>query len=173
MNGTSTVTGSLRLVDNRAAVRMEDQFETDAEDLWSALTDPDRLARWVAQVHGDLRVGGTFHAVFTSGWEGPGRVEVCDPPNRLLVTMSPGTSDETVVEAQVIPDGAATRLVVEERGLPPAEAAAHGGGWQAHIEDLGAHIAGHPAGNWPQRWAELTPSYEEQQAGLLDEVGEA
>ena len=77
--GTGTVVGSLRAVDGKAVVRMEDDFGTDAEDLWSAVTDPQRLARWVAQVDGDLRLGGAFRATFTSGWEGPGRVDVCEP----------------------------------------------------------------------------------------------
>ena len=84
MASTSTVIGSLRLADGKAVIRMEDRFATDARDLWSALTDPGRLARWIAQVDGDLRVGGEIHAVFTSGWEGPGRIEVCEPPSRLL-----------------------------------------------------------------------------------------
>ena len=88
--GTGTVVGSLRAVDGKAVVRMEDNFDTDANDLWSAVTDPQRLARWVAQVDGDLRLGGSFRATFTSGWEGPGRVDVCEPPRRLVVTMSPG-----------------------------------------------------------------------------------
>ena len=51
--GTGTVVGSLRAVDGKAVVRMEDAFGTDPEDLWSALTDPRRLARWVARVDGD------------------------------------------------------------------------------------------------------------------------
>src|SRR5829696_9068815 len=41
-----TVVGSLRAVDGKAIVRMDATFGTDAEDLWSALTDPQRLARW-------------------------------------------------------------------------------------------------------------------------------
>jgi uncharacterized protein YndB with AHSA1/START domain len=49
---TGTVVGSLRAVNGKAVVRMEDDFGTDAEDLWSALTDPQRLARWVARVDG-------------------------------------------------------------------------------------------------------------------------
>ena len=57
--------------DGKGAVRMEDVYATSAEDLWSALTDPDRLARWIGAVEGDLRVGGTFHARFTSGWPQP------------------------------------------------------------------------------------------------------
>jgi len=153
--GTGTVVGSLRAVDGKAVVRMEDDFGTDAEDLWSAVTDPQRLARWVAQVDGDLRLGGAFRATFTSGWEDPGRVDVCEPPRRLVVTMSPGQDDQTVIEVELVPDGDQTRLILEERGLPLNEAVAHGAGWQAHVEDLAA-----PPGRPPGR-------------GLADPMGRA
>ncbi|WP_344151009.1 SRPBCC domain-containing protein [Nocardioides koreensis] len=32
------------------------------DDLWSALTDPSRLARWLGEVEGDLRPGGELRA---------------------------------------------------------------------------------------------------------------
>jgi hypothetical protein len=38
--GSSHVIGSVRTADGSAVVRMEDRFRTDADDLWSALTDP-------------------------------------------------------------------------------------------------------------------------------------
>ena len=68
--------------------------------------------------------------------------------------------DQTTIEAWILPDGETVQLIVEERGLPLGEYAAHGAGWQAHIEDLAAHLGGHPAAEWRQRWQELTPSYE-------------
>ena len=45
---------------------MEGRYDTDIDDLWSALTDPQRLARWIAEVEGDLHLGGVFRATFTS-----------------------------------------------------------------------------------------------------------
>jgi uncharacterized protein YndB with AHSA1/START domain len=164
--GSNALLGSLRAVDGKAAVHMEDRYNTDIDDLWSALTDPRRLARWIADVEGDLRLGGEFEASFTSSWKGPGRVDVCEPPRRLLVTMLPGEDDETVIEAQLFADGYGTRLVVEERGLPLDEAAAHGAGWQAHVEDLAAHLAGMDRTDWRTRWSELTPAYQNQQRRL-------
>jgi uncharacterized protein YndB with AHSA1/START domain len=161
-----SVVGSLRAVDGKAVVRMETVFDTDVDDLWSALTDPRRLARWIAKVDGDLRLGGEFRASFTSGWEGPGRVDVCEPPRRLLVVVSEDQDDETVIAAELIPDGEQTRLVVEERGLPFDQAADRGAGWQAHVEDLAAHLAGRPRGDWRRRWTELTPAYLGQQHAL-------
>ena len=79
------------LDETRGAVRVEDVYDTDIDDLWEACTTPERLARWIATVSGDLRVGGTIHAVFTSTWTGPGRIEVCEAPHHLLLTMEPGT----------------------------------------------------------------------------------
>jgi uncharacterized protein YndB with AHSA1/START domain len=154
------IVGSLRSADGKGVVRMEDRYNTDIEDLWSALTDPRRLARWIAEIEGDLRLGGAFHARFTSSWEGPGRVDACEPPRRLLLTMSPGQQDETVIEARLAAEGAQTSLVIEERGLPLDKLAAYGAGWQAHVEDLAAYLAGGEPADWRSRWTELTPSYQ-------------
>jgi uncharacterized protein YndB with AHSA1/START domain len=156
----SQILGSMRRIDERrGAVRVQDVYDTDIADLWSAITEPDRLARWIATVEGDLRVGGIVQTRFTSTWEGPGRIDVCDPPNRLVVVMEPETEDEAVIEAVLAAEDARTRLVVEERGLPLDVLYKHGAGWQAHIEDLGRYLAGDQS-NWKTRWTELTPAYQ-------------
>jgi uncharacterized protein YndB with AHSA1/START domain len=80
------ILGILRSADGTGVVRMKDRFDTAIDDLWSALTDPCRLARWYGEVEGDLHLGGEFRAhVLSSGWEGTGRMEVCEPPRHLLV----------------------------------------------------------------------------------------
>lgn len=155
------IVGSLLVVGGTGVVRMEDRYDAGVDDLWSALTDPDRLARWVAELKGDLRPGGTFYARFTSGWESPGRIDVCDRPRRLLLTMRPGEPDQRVIEARLTPEGGQTLLVIEDRGLPPDELATHGAGWQAHLEDLVAHLAGRGPADWRSRWVELIPPYED------------
>lgn len=155
----SQTLGSMRRIDEkRGAVRVEDVFDTDIADLWSAVTDPARLARWIATVEGDLRLGGVVRARFTSTWEGPGRIDVCEAPSRLVVTMEPDTDDETVIEAVLTAEGDRTRMVVEERGLPLDVLHSHGAGWQAHIEDLTGYLAGRES-VWRSRWEALTPAY--------------
>ena len=83
--------GTLRAVDGKGVIRMEDRYDIDIDDLWSAITDPSRLARWHGEVEGDLRLGGEFRLrVFASGWEGTRRVEACEPPRRLMSGQGAG-----------------------------------------------------------------------------------
>ncbi|MFL6155259.1 MAG: SRPBCC domain-containing protein [Marmoricola sp.] len=154
------VIGTMRALDDEVgAVRVEDVFDTDVEDLWDAITSPERLARWIAEeVTGDLRLGGDFHVRFVSTWTGPGRVEVCERPHHLLLTMEPGTSEESQIEAWLTAEGDRTRLVVEDRGLVLDKLYFHGAGWQAHLEDLRGSLAGEPC-EWKSRWTALTPVY--------------
>ena len=163
--GVGPIMGSLRSADGKGVVRMEDRFDADIDDLWSALTDPRRLARWIGEVEGDLRLGGTFKARFADGFEGRGRVEECEPPRHLLLTMrdldpQPGQPDETVIEARLDADGGQTTLVWEERGLPLDTLAAYGAGIQIHVEDLAAHVAGREGCDIVARWKELLPAYQ-------------
>ena len=107
--GGSRILGSLGSADGKGVVRIKDRFETDIEDVWSALTDPSRLARGYGEVEGDLRPGGEYHArLFSSRWKGTGRVEACEPQQRLLVRIKDADeSDENVIEVTLTADGEA------------------------------------------------------------------
>jgi uncharacterized protein YndB with AHSA1/START domain len=162
------ILGSLRSADGKGIVRIEDRFDTDIDDLWSALTDPRRLARWLGDFEGDLRLGGAFRArFFASGWEGTGRVEECEPPRRLLVVIKGSRSSyELVTEVTLAADGDQTTLVFEERGMPLDPLADYGAGNQVHIEDLAAYLAGRERCDAKARWGELLPAYKALAANL-------
>jgi len=162
--GGIRILGTLRSADGKGVVRMQDRFDTDIDDLWSALTDPGRLARWYGQVEGDLRPGGEFRLYIESAdLEGTGRVEACEPPRRLLVTTR--ETDESwrkgrgappydeAIEATLTADGDQTILVIEVRGMPLDKIAFYGTGWQIHAEALAAHLAGRAPGEPGGRWA--------------------
>src|SRR5512133_981262 len=145
--------GSLRAADGKGVVRIEDRYDTDINDLWAAITDPARLARWHGQVEGDLRPGGEFRVyIEAADIESTGRVEACEPPRRLLVTTR--ETDESYRKGQGVPpfdasleatltaDGDQTILVIEVQGMPLDKIAFYGAGWQIHAENLAAYLAG-------------------------------
>jgi uncharacterized protein YndB with AHSA1/START domain len=171
------ILGSLRSADGKGVVRIEERYDTDIDDLWSAITDPARLARWHGRVEGDLRAGGEFRLyVEANDIESSGRVEACEPPRRLRVTER--ETDESYrkgqgvppfkasVEATLTPDGDQTILVLEVRGMPLDVIAFYGAGWQIHAESLAAHVAGREQGESEARWEQLVPAYQALAAGV-------
>ena len=158
------ILGSLGSAHGKGVVRMEVRLDARIDDAWSALTDPTRLARWYGEVEGDLRPGGEYRArLFASGWEGTGRVEACEPPQRLLVRIKDAEEpDEQDIEATLTVDGDQTIVVWEERGMPLNLLSAYGAGVQIHVEDLTDHLAGRERrGDAKARWDELHPVYQD------------
>jgi hypothetical protein len=178
------ILGSLRAVDGKGAVRMEDRLDTDIDNVWSAITDPVRLDRWLGTVEGDLRQGGEYRFHFyASESEGTGRVEACEPSRRLLLTSALGTPNEHVIEVTLAGgrdgdgdgdcgrdgdggggddgDGDGTIVVWEERGVPLEYLVGYGAGVQIHVEDLAAYLAGRERCDARARWRELQAAYED------------
>ena len=175
--GNTRILGSLRAADGKGIVRIEDRYDTTIDDLWTAITDPQRLARWYGEVAGDLRPGGAFRLYLESeGWEGAGRVEACEPPQRLVVTTR--ESDESwrrgrgappfdaTIEARLTAHGGQTILVIEVQGMPLDKIPFYGVGWQIHAENLAGYLAGRERDDSEARWDELIPPYQELAAKL-------
>jgi uncharacterized protein YndB with AHSA1/START domain len=173
----SQILGSLRAADGKGVVRIEDRYDSDIDDLWSALTDPSRIARWYGRVEGDLRPGGEFRLyVDDADSDHVGRVEECEPPRRLRLTTR--ETDEShqrgkgvppydeVLEAALTADGDQAILVIEARGMPLEAIAFYGAGWQIHAENLAAYLAGRERGDNEARWGELVPSYQHLAANI-------
>jgi len=96
------ILGSLGSAADAGVVRIEDRYDTDLEDLWEALTDPERLRRWFGVVEGDLRRAGESRIyIAADDIESVGRVEECEPPRRLLVTNR--ETDESYQRGQGVP----------------------------------------------------------------------
>jgi uncharacterized protein YndB with AHSA1/START domain len=171
------ILGSLRSADGNGVVRIEDRYDTDIDDLWSALTDPRRLARWYGQVEGDLRPGGEFRLhIESADIDSTGRVEACEPPRRLLVTTRETEESylrgkgvppyDEAIDATLTVDGGQTILVIEVRGMPLDKIAFYGAGWQIHAENLAAYLAGRERGDSEARWDELVPPYQDLAASI-------
>jgi uncharacterized protein YndB with AHSA1/START domain len=160
------ILGSLRSAGGKGVVRIEDRYGTGIDDLWSALTDPGRLASWYGQVEGDLRPGGQFRL----------HVESCEPPWRLQVTTRETEESyrrgkgvppyDEALDATLTADDDQTILVIEVRGMPLDAIAFYGVGWQIHAENLAAYLAGRTRGDTKARWDDLVPAYQELAASI-------
>ena len=170
------ILGALRSDRGVGVVRIEDRYDTDIEDLWAALTDPTRLARWYGHVEGELRPGGQFRTYIEGpDIEGTGQVDACEPPRRLQVTTRETDESyqrgqgvpphDTGIEVTLTPVGDQTDLTIQVRGMPLDKIAFYGAGWQIHAENLAACLAGNQRGD-EGGWAELVQSYEHLAARL-------
>jgi uncharacterized protein YndB with AHSA1/START domain len=170
------ILGSIRSADGAGVVRIEDRYDTDIDDLWSAITDPVRLARWFGEVDGELSQRGEFRVRIADAGDRTGQVEACERPERLVVTTR--ETDESYRRGQGVPpfdavwditltaDGDRTILVIEVRGIPLDKIAFYGAGWQIHAENLAAYLAGQEPGDIEARWGELVPPYEDLAAKI-------
>lgn len=160
-----TPLGALRL-GGEASVTFRRRYPTDAADLWEAVTTPERLARWLGSVHGDLAPGGRYE--LRMGVDEPGSdqnatgvVRSCDPPRSFAVEWCFPGERPSEVEVRVEPgaeDGGAVLLLVHTR-LEDPQATGYGAGWHTSLDQLADHLAGDDVRDWDARFTALLPRY--------------
>ena len=116
--GTLTVQGDLR------SVRYTRVIDASPEELWDALTNPERIARWMLTEEMVLepRVGGKSHFGWGKQGSADGTVTVYDPPRCLEYTWEEESGTSTVrFEISEVASG--VELVLFHRDLAPKVAA--------------------------------------------------
>ena len=125
-------------------LRFERYYDAAATDVWSAVTDSDRLARWLGRWTGDPASG---QVLFTMTEEGatPDTVLIdrCEPPSRLDVTMTTGDGPWPLT-VLLTEDAGRTRLLFTHRLAEPYDASSVGPGWHYYLDRLDAVLAGTP-----------------------------
>ena len=125
-------------------------YETDAADLWDALTNKERLPRWFSSVSGDFELGGRFHVENNAS----GTITECVPNQKIAATWEFG-GGVSWITVTLMPEGDKTRLELEhvahvdphwERFGPGAV----GVGWDLGFMGLGRHIAEPSAAKPPE-----------------------
>ncbi|HMK11494.1 MAG TPA: SRPBCC family protein [Acidimicrobiales bacterium] len=122
------------------AVVLERTYEGSIEDVWDALTQPERIPRWFLPVSGDLRVGGRYQLEGNAG----GTITACEPPTHLAVTWEFG-EQLSWVDARLTRDGDRTVLRLEHT-VPVDDhwrefgAGAVGIGWDLTLLALAEHL---------------------------------
>ena len=123
------------------SVQIRRTYDAAIADVWSALTDPDRMKRWFLPISGDLRAGGNFQLEGNAG----GDIIACEPPHLLKVTFGGPTS---LVELRLSPE-TEDRTSLELEHTVPIEFAQSGAGslfvgpgWDGGFVALGLYLRG-------------------------------
>ncbi|WP_375687372.1 SRPBCC family protein [Pseudooceanicola sp. LIPI14-2-Ac024] len=137
---TRAVTATRRDGKPAKSVQLTRDYATDIDDLWDALTRPERLQRWFLPVAGDLRPGGRFQLKGNAG----GEILTCDPPDRLSVTWEFG-GDTSWVDLTLEAEGDGTRFTLVHTALvnpfwDQYGPGAVGVGWDLGLLGLALHL---------------------------------
>ena len=153
------IDGVLNRRDGLPAVRFDRRYPTSAEDLWAAVTDPERLARWFMPVSGDLREGGEYTVDYGPDGTGTGTVLTCDPGRGYVVSWQIDGADAGVVSVEILTGAGDPLLRLNHVKLPEAFAVGYAAGWHAYLDRLADDLAGEPLTDFDQRWDAVMPAY--------------
>lgn len=135
------------------AIVREIDIEASPETIFEFFVDPEKISRWLAvAAELDPRPGGICHQVHEgatdSNFHMQGEFLEVDAPRRVVfswgfaepeVGVAPGAS---TVEVTLTPVGSGTRVMLVHRGLPPAAAGDHSGGWTTMLDRLRTAVTG-------------------------------
>ncbi|MEU0880341.1 SRPBCC family protein [Lentzea sp. NPDC005914] len=134
--------------DGKLVVRRH--YKAGREDVWDAITTPERLVRWFLPISGDLRIGGRYQLEGNAG----GEIVRCDRPSEIGLTWEMG-GGVTEVIVRLEPDGDSTVLTLSHSPVPgeliPNASPAMwglGAGWEMGLIALEEFLTGAlPEGN--------------------------
>jgi len=117
-------------------------YDTTIDDVWDAITNPERIPRWFLPISGDLRLGGRYQLQGNAS----GQITACDPPRTLDLTWEYG-GQVSWVQARLteLSDGG-TSLRLEHIAHVPDDLwnqygpGAVGVGWDLAMLGLGRHL---------------------------------
>jgi uncharacterized protein YndB with AHSA1/START domain len=141
------------------SVRLAREYDAPIDDVWDALTNPERISRWFLPISGDYRLGGRYQFEGNAG----GEIVACERPHRLKVTWAYGEAaseaDASELEVRLsTADGRVTRLELEHTAVVPDEMWAEYGpgavgvGWEQGLLGLSLHLRGGSRAHDPVAW---------------------
>ncbi len=143
--GAVTRKSTTRELDGKPArvVVASRSYDTTVEDLWDAVTNPERIPRWFLPVSGELRLGGRYQLEGNAS----GEITGCEPPRHLTLTWEFGGETSWVDVQLEQSDAGGSVLRLEHTAHVPEEfwdqygPGATGVGWEQGLLGLELHLA--------------------------------
>ncbi|MCX6464020.1 MAG: SRPBCC domain-containing protein [Pseudonocardiales bacterium] len=132
------------------------EFPDPVEEVWAAVTESDRLGRWIGTYTGRGRPGGTVELTVTGEVDAGGEVAPpatvtileCDAPRRLVVDIPEAEGRSWRVAVDLTAGERGTVLVFTQQvvdGVDPADVAA---GWRWYLDRLDAALRDADMPSW-------------------------
>lgn len=140
---THNPSGEHRRIGDADAVVLHRTYRAGIDDVWAAVTESDRLARWFGTYAGDPASGAVDVTMTAEGDDvEPSRwmIADCVPPRLLGVVSDGGTGWHLVLELVEVGGGTALSLTqfIDDPGIVESV----GPGWEYYLDRLGAALAG-------------------------------
>jgi uncharacterized protein YndB with AHSA1/START domain len=150
--------------DGRQRLEFRRSWPDPIDDVWSALTEPDRLARWIGVYEGERGAGGT--GTFAMTHEGgdaagePATILECDPPRRLVIEFEQKDAENMRLDLDLWAEDGRTVLRFVQFFPAGAGVTDWALGWHWYLDKLGGEVDGSPVPtDWDAFVAEVGPAY--------------
>lgn len=150
-------------------VELRRRYDEQIDDVWDAITRPERLRRWFLPVTGDLRLGGQFQLEGNAN----GEILQCEPPRLLKASWlfggAPDGTSEVEIRLTPGPDGDTELELIHVAAFDPVffptyGPGAGGVGWDLGLLALALHLVGRESNHLRLgNPAESAPSPEERE----------
>lgn len=152
-------------VDDSRLVALRRHWPDPIDDVWSALTESERTARWIGTwsdrqadtvrftMTGEVDAGGEVAPPVTV------TVVECEPPRRLVLDIPEGPDGPPWrVAVTLTEEAGGTALLFEQRVIPSVSPDDVEAGWSWYLDRLGAALHDAPMPSW----TEYAPAEKEQ-----------
>jgi len=148
------------------------RFAKPIEKVWAALTVPERIADWFADMRfiPDLRLGARVELSFPDD-DPPyqmtnGDVVALDPPRLFAWTWPDAAHPNSTIRCELSPDGTGCELTFSQTGMGPKHLTGIAAGWHVFLGGLDGAADGIRTPGSIEREKALRPGYEAQLAAL-------
>jgi uncharacterized protein YndB with AHSA1/START domain len=151
---TPAATGHKEVREGRDFVVFTRTFRAPIDDVWAAVTESDRLGRWIGTWEGDPTEGHVRFQMCFEGDDVPGErfeIDLCEPPHRLAITTAmpyDGENPETwQLRLELTEQDGVTTLTFAQDVPEPEMAHSVGPGWDYYLDRMVVAEAGGDPGS--------------------------